>query len=224
MNYRQLLQLLRSLSLVALLLIGCSGALVATPATPTSPPTVPSAPTATLLPVVQPTPTAVVKRALFVIFDQFEELEYGEPRAVLEKQGVSISVASSGSRRVTGSLGKKVQPDVMLSEVHTADYDAIVFIGGYNYDDNNADAIRIAQEAVAQDKIVAAICAAPITLVKAGVLKDKRATSSLSFSTLQAAGAIYTSESVARDGRLITGNGPAASHNFGKAIAAALAE
>jgi len=210
--------------LLGVILAGCSSAPVATITAPTPLPTVPPAPTATLTPVVQPTPTAVVKRALFVIFDQFEELEYGEPRAVLEKQGVNISVASSGSRSVAGYMGKKVQPDVMLSEVHTADYDAIVFIGGYNYDESNADAIRIAQEAVAQDKIVAAICVAPITLAKAGVLKDKRATSSMSFSRLKAAGAIYTSESVARDGRLITGNGPAASHNFGKAIAAALTE
>jgi putative intracellular protease/amidase len=44
----------------------------------------------------------------------------------------------------------------------------------------------------------------------------------MSFATLKAAGAVYTSESVARDGNLITGNGPAASRKFGEAIAAAL--
>ncbi len=197
---------------------------IATPSAPTSPPTVPPAPTATPAPTVQPTPTVVVKQALLIIFDQFEQLEYSEPRAALEKQGIQVRVASSSTASVVGSTGQRVQPDVALSAVQTADYDAIVFIGGYNYDDTNADAIRIAQEAVAQDKIVAAICVAPITLVKAGVLKDKRATSSMPFATLKAAGAIYTSESVARDGRLITGNGPAASRNFGQAIAAALAE
>lgn len=210
------------LLLMALLLVGCSSAPVATPAAPTPLPTVPPVPTAPLTPAVQPMPTVAVKRALFIIFDQFEELEYGEPRAVLEKQGINISVASSGTHSVSGSLGKKVQPDVALSEVHTADYDAVVFIGGYSYEESNADAIRIAQEAVAQNKVVAAICIAPITLARAGVLKDKRATSSMSFATLKAAGAVYTSESVARDGNLITGNGPAASRKFGEAIAAAL--
>ena len=231
MNCRQFLQYLSSFGLAILLLAGCSSAPVevtASPtplptASPTPPPTASPAPTATLTPVVQPTPTPTAERVLFVIFDQFEELEYGEPRAVLEKQGFSITVASSGSRNVMGSMGHKVQPDVTLGEVRTADYAAIVFIGGYNYDENNADAIRIAQEATAQDKIVAAICVAPITLAKAGVLQDKRATSSMSFERLKAAGALYTSESVAQDGRLITGNGPGASHNFGLAIATALA-
>jgi putative intracellular protease/amidase len=222
MNHRRLGHKLRCFGLAALFLVGCSSTPVETPAASTSLPIVPPAPTATLALAVQPTPTVTVKRALLIIFDQFEELEYGEPRAVLEKQGINISVASSGTRSVAGSLGKKVQPDVALSEVYTADYDAVVFIGGYSYDESNVEAIRIAQEAVAQNKIVAAICIAPITLAKAGVLKDKRATSSMSFATLKAAGAVYTSESVVRDGNLITGNGPAASRKFGEAIAAAL--
>lgn len=224
MNYRQLLQKLSSVGLVVLLLAGCSGAPVEVPAAPTSLPTVPPTPTTTLTPVVQPTPTATARRALFVIFGQFEETEYGMPRAILEDQGVIVSVASSASRSVAGHRGKKVQPDVVLSEVHTADYDAFVFIGGYNYDRSNAEAIRIAQEAVAQGKVVAAICIAPITLAKAGVLKDKRATTSLPGPVIEQEGGIYTGAVVERDGRIITANGPAASRQFGEAIAAALAE
>ena len=57
---------------------------------------------------------------------------------------------------------------------------------------------------------MAAISIAPIILAKAGALKKKRATSSMSFAALKTAGATYTSESVARDGSLITSNGPAA--------------
>lgn len=221
MNYRQFLQKLSYLGLAALLVIGCSAPLEA-PAAPTPQPIVPLTPTATLAPVVQPTPTVTPQRALFVIFGLFEETEYGTPRAILEEQGVIVSVASSGSRSVAGHRGQKVQPDVLLSEVKTADYAAIVFIGGYSYESSNADAIRIAQEAVAQDKVVAAICVAPLTLVNAGVLKDKRATTSLPSSALKPAGAIYVNESVVRDGRLITANGPAASRQFGETIAAAL--
>ncbi len=223
MRVNQLLQKLSSLSLAVLLLAGCSGAPVETPAAPTPLPIVPPAPTVTLTPVVQPTPTITAQRALFVIFGLFEETEYGTPRAILEDQGVIVSVASSGSRSVAGHQGKKVQPDVALSEVHAADHDAIVFIGGYNYDSSNAEAIRIAQEAVAQGKVVAAICIAPITLAKAGVLKDKRATTSLPGSVIEQAGGIYTGAVVERDGRIITANGPAASRQFGEAIAEALA-
>jgi protease I len=211
-----------SIFLLALLVLsGCGPASI--PPTPGPLPIASLAPTASPIPVLQPTPTLAAKRVLFVIFSQFEETEYGTPRAILEEQGILISVASSELRSVSGHRGKKIQPDLMLSAVTTADYDAIVFIGGYGYDRNNAEAIRIAQEAVTLGKVVAAICIAPITLVNAGVLKDKRATTSLPGSVIKQAGGIYTGAVVERDGLIITGNGPGASRKFGEAIAAALA-
>lgn len=211
MNKRQLLQQIIGLMSAIALLVGCSGV----PATaPTQIPTL----------VAQATPTLQAKRALFVIFSLFEESEYSVPRTILEKEGVIISVTSSSLNTVTGSRKTKVQPDVKLSDVHTADYDVIVFVGGYRYESTNADAIRIAQEAVTQNKLLAAICVAPTTLVRAGVLRGKRATTSLPGSVLEAEGAIYTGALVERDGLIITANGPAASQAFGEAISAALTE
>jgi putative intracellular protease/amidase len=91
--------------------------------------------------VVQPTPTVTTQRALFVIFGMFEETEYGTPRAILERSGRDRQRGFFGIAQRAGHRGKKVQPDVALSEVHAADYDAIVLIGGYNYDSSNAEAI-----------------------------------------------------------------------------------
>jgi protease I len=161
---------------------------------------------------------------LFVIYKQFEESEYGEPRTILEDAGVIVTVASSSLGTVTGHSGMRVKPDIMLSEVHAADYDAIVFVGGYGYDINNPESYRVAQEAAAEGKVLAAICVAPITLAKAGVLKGKRATASLPGSMLEAEGATYTGTTVERDGLIITANGPAAARLFGQTIAAALEE
>jgi protease I len=110
----------------------------------------------------------------------------------------------------------------MLSDVHAADYDAIVFVGGYGYDMNDPESYRVAQEAAAEGKVLAAICVAPITLAKAGVLKGKRATASFPGSMLEAEGATYTGTTVERDGLIITANGPAAARLFGQTIAAAL--
>ena len=73
-------------------------------------------------------------------------------------------------------------------------------------------------------KVLAAICVAPITLARAGVLEGKRATTSLAGSVIEAEGATYTGALVERDGLIITANGPAASDAFGRAIAAALEE
>ena len=76
-----------------------------------------------------------------------------------------------------------------------------------------------------QDKLLAAICFAPVTLARAGVLDGKRATVWKSEKgQLTAAGAEYVAERVVTDGKLITGDGPTAAETFGKALVKALAE
>jgi deglycase len=229
MSRQQWLQRMVYLSLAALLLAACGG----TPVAPTST-LPPPAPTATLTPIpstptpVPPTPTQTPtlasKQALFVIFESFEESEYGIPRTLLEDKGVRVTVASTTLSAVKGFQGKTVTPDLLLSQVHTADYNVIVFVGAFIYDDSNPETHRIAQEAVAQNKVLAAICIAPTTLAKAGVLKGKRATTSAAASRLEHEGAIYSLRTVERDGLIITANGPAASQEFGEAILTALEE
>jgi protease I len=171
-----------------------------------------------------PEPLPVSKRALFVIYAQFEETEYSEPLIILQDAGVTVTVASRSLGAVTGHLGTQVKPDIKLSEVHGADYDAIVLVGGYGYVMDDPEAYRIVQEAAAEGKVLAAICVAPITLAKTGLLKGKRATSSIN-SWIQSEGAIpvYTSN-VVRDGLIITANGPDAAKNFGETIVTALQE
>jgi len=161
---------------------------------------------------------------LFVIFESFEESEYGITRTLLEGKGVHVTVASTTLGVVKGFHGKAVNPDLLLSQVRAADYDVIVFVGAFLYDEDNLETHHIAQEAVAQNKLLAAICIAPTTLARAGVLKGKRATTSADASRLTREGAIYTLRMVERDGLIITANGPAASQEFGEAILAALEE
>ena len=217
MRRQQLLQQMAGLSLAALLLAGCVGVQVA--------------PTATLSPIpltptpVSPTPTPaltlVSKRALFIIYELFVDDEYGNPRAILEDKGAIVHVASSSLGTVKGIHGMEVQPDMLLSNVRAADFDAIIFVGGF-LDSNDAEAHHIAREAVAQRKILAGIYTGMTILAKAGVLKGKRATCS-EFSEAEVAGAICTDTSVIRDGLIITASGWA-SRPFGEAIAAALEE
>ena len=109
-------------------------------------------------------------------------------------------------------------------EAAKLDYDVIVFVGGYPYNPNGSEEHRIAQEAVAEGKLVTGICNGVITLAKAGVLEGKRVTA-LTYhpaSKLENEGAILTDTDVERDGLVITGNGPDASSKFAAAIAAAL--
>lgn len=213
MNRQRLRQPIICLSLVVLLLIGCGDVQVEPTAAPTP---------------VPPKPTLAIgaTRALLVIYPRFEEDEYNIPRAVLEDAGVVVTVASPSLDLVKG-LDKQTEvlPDLRLADARGSDYDAIVFVGGMGVDVDDLEAHRIAQEAVAEAKVVAAICIAPITLAKAGVVEGKRATAATYWNTLEKAGAIVvTSGNVVRDGLLITANSPGGAREFGETIAAALEE
>jgi protease I len=214
MSSKKALQMI-GLTLAVLLLAGCGGALAGLTATST-----PVPPTATPTPV----PPLGNKQVLLVIQERFNESEYGRPRAMLEKKGAVVTLSLDVVKSYTG--GKRVRPDVLLSDVRAADYDAIVFVGGYPYDPDVPEMHRVAQEAIAEGKLAAAICNGVITLAKAGVLEDKRVTALTDQPTseLEETGAILTDAPVERDGLIITGNGPEASSRFGEAIIAALEE
>jgi protease I len=71
--------------------------------------------------------------------------------------------------------------------------------------------------------VLAAICIAPTTLARAGLLGGVRATAFPdSEADLKAHGALWTGDRVTIDGRIITGSGPEAATAFGEAIAEAL--
>jgi putative intracellular protease/amidase len=118
------------------------------------------------------------KQALLVIFPWFPEPEYSETRSILENKGIKVLVASSSVDPLLGWNKKlTVKPDMLLSQVRTAEYDAIVFIGTWVYPGDNADAIRIAKEGAADGEILACYFTAISTLIKADVLNGKRVAS-----------------------------------------------
>ena len=124
-------------------------------------------------------------------------------------------------------LGAKITPDILFSTINVADYDAVIFVGGSGaseYWDNPA-AHKIAHDANNAKKIVGAICIAPVTLAKAGLLKNKKATTySSTINDVKSNGAKYTGADVERDGNIITASGPAAAQQFGEAIVKALGQ
>ncbi|MDY7041331.1 MAG: DJ-1/PfpI family protein [Chloroflexota bacterium] len=198
--------------------------------TPVPAPTNTPQPEATETPV--PEPVATMQVLLIIAPQDFQPHEYGEPRRILEEAGYTAVVASTTLDEAVTMLPEefKVKPDVTIGDVVVADYDAIIFVGGGGssvyWDDPIAH--RIAQEAVAQEKVLAAICIAPVTLARAGVLDGKQATvfpADDPLAMVQEGGAACTGEdSVVRDGLIITGNGPEAATEFGETILAALQE
>ncbi len=167
------------------------------------------------------------KRVLIVIASRnFRDEEYQKPRSILTKKGAHVTVASSVTATATGMFGLKVKPDVLLQEVIPDDFDAVIFIGGSGASEFWGDptAHSIVQQAVEKNKILGAICVAPVTLANAGALAGKRVTVWPSEAgKVGSCGAYYTGNSVEQDGNIITANGPEAAEQFGEMIARTLA-
>jgi protease I len=169
------------------------------------------------------------KRIVMIIAARmFDSNEFKEPKDIFEQEGAKITVASSTLSESSGSglYGLiVVKPDILITDIETKNFDAIVFVGGLGcmeYFDSPI-AHKVAKQALEQGKIVAAICGAPVILANAGLLNGKKATTSRSYN-IKEKGALYTGNPVERDGNIITANGPSASTEFGEAIASALSE
>src|SRR3989337_1952219 len=143
------------------------------------------------------------KKAVMIIAqNNFRDEELLKPKEVLERNGVAVTVASSSLKESTGMLGGKVKPDILFININVADYNAVIFVGGSGATEywDNPTAHKIAKDACSAKKIVGAICIAPVTLAKAGLLKDKKATTySSTVNDLQSAGAKYTVADIAQD-------------------------
>ena len=172
------------------------------------------------------------KVAMIIAFKDFKDEEYFIPKEILTKAGFEVVTVSNSSGLAQGADGQEAQVDVLIEQLSIEDYQAIIFIGGGGTLKNldNQLSYQIAQEAIKQNKVLAAICISPIILTKASVLKGKKATvwsSPLDKSwikVLQESGqAIYQEEDVVVDGKIITANGPAAAERFGQAIVEVLA-
>jgi protease I len=167
---------------------------------------------------------ASVKVAIVIAHQNFRE-ELFVTKQTLEKREVEVVVASSALTPAKGMFGGSYRPDVLLKDVDINDYEALIFVGGMGATEywDNKTAHNLVKSALEKNKIIAAICIAPITLARAGILKGKKATVWPSEAhQLKVEGAIYTDNAVERDGLIITANGPQAAKEFGKTILTAL--
>ncbi|MCX5701835.1 MAG: DJ-1/PfpI family protein [Candidatus Omnitrophica bacterium] len=167
-----------------------------------------------------------MKRVVMIIAQNgFRDEELLLPKEILENAGIEVKVASITLAQAEGMLGAKVKPDILLSDINARDFDAVIFVGGMGASQywNDAVSHALAEQALGADRIVAAICIAPVTLANAGILKGKRATVWPSEAEqLKAKGANYTGRPVEKDGNIITASGPAAASEFGEEVLKAL--
>ncbi len=159
--------------------------------------------------------------AIIIAPDNFRDEELLTPLNAFRKAGFKVTVFSKTTKQAKGMLGYKFTPDKKLSELDVKNFDVIIFVGGSGakvYWSNNF-CHQICKNAVTQNKILAAICIAPVTLARSGVLKDKKATVWPGVKKeLILHGAKYTGKPVTIDGNIITANGPKSSKEFAATI------
>jgi len=153
----------------------------------------------------------------------FQDIEYGEPREEFEKAGINVKVASLKPGIAKGAFGHEVKIDFTLEEVNAEDFDAVLFVGGGGMVElvDNKDLQNLAKVFDKANKLVCAICIAPVILANAGILDGKKATSHESGKEKilnTSSNVNYTGVTAEEDGNIITASGPAAARDFGRKI------
>lgn len=153
--------------------------------------------------------------------DGFETVEALAPVDVMRRAGLNvITVSVMGRKGVVSSHNVTVEADALLADCDFTDANALVLPGGLVGTDNLSACEPLCKELARmnnENKLIAAICAAPTLFGRMGLLAGRKATC---YPGCEAAltGAEYTAAKVQQDGNIITGCGPGASFDFGFAI------
>lgn len=158
-------------------------------------------------------------KALILMAEGFEEIELTSIVNILRRGGVTVTIAGLENGLVTGARGIKIQPDAPLDSVGEL-YDIIILPGGspgYINLGNDRRVLELVNRYNTAGKIVAAICAAPTVLAKAGILTGRKATIFRGMES-ELKNAKYVDRPVVEDGNIMTSQGPGTAMEFALAL------
>jgi len=162
-----------------------------------------------------------MSRVLVPLAEGFEEIEAINIIDVLRRGDIEVLIASLGSKReVKGAHNVTVMAEMGINDVDVSSLDMIVLPGGWGgtlalRDDENVQ--RILKEMDAKGKNIGAICAAPLALHAAGVLKHNYTCYPSIEEQIREDG-FSDREMVVTDGNVMTSRGPATAICFGLQI------
>jgi protease I len=160
-------------------------------------------------------------KVLIISADNFEDTELLVPYYRMLEDGHDVDIASMKKGKIKGKKGYEVEANKALKDVDPKDYDFLMLPGGKAPEAIRKEqkALDIARDFFDKNKPVAAICHGPQTLISAGLMKGKHATSYRSVAPeMKAAGANYEDKEVIVDGNLITSRQPSDLPAFMKEI------
>ena len=152
-----------------------------------------------------------MKKVLVLLAEGFEDIEALTIVDVLRRAEVKVTLCTIKEYYVKSSHDVIVRSEELIEYVRAEDYDALFLPGGlpgaYNLRDDDR-VIKIIQEMNELNKLIFAICAAPIILSKAGITKDRKVTSYPGFED-QIKCSEYLEDPIVVDRKVTTSRGPA---------------
>jgi putative intracellular protease/amidase len=159
------------------------------------------------------------KQILFVILDQYADWEAAYLSSALYMLGngqYEVKTLSLKTDVVTSIGGFHAIPDYDINS-YPSEYEALILIGGMSWRNENARDIKpLAEQCLANGRVLGGICDASAFLGTIGVLNDVKHTSNDLNDLKQWAGEMYTGEEryvmqqAVSDKNIITANGTAA--------------
>ena len=154
-------------------------------------------------------------KVLVFLADGFEEIEALTIVDYLRRADISLDTVSViDGLEVVGSHNIKIKADIMIDDINKDDYKALYIPGGTKGAEKLRDderVINIVKDFNKDDKLIAAICAGPIVLDRAGILDGKSFVSFPSIESLNKKEGFKEDELVVKDGNIITSRGAGAS-------------
>lgn len=150
-----------------------------------------------------------MKEVAVFLIDGFEETEALTTVDILRRGGVIVDIVSlTGKIEVTGKHNIIVHADELFESAKDKPFDMLIIPGGTTEHAKHMGLLELVQKYHEEKKYVAAICAAPAVLGKAGILKGKKAVCYPGME-FYLEGAFTGTENIEMDGNIITAKGPA---------------
>ena len=167
-----------------------------------------------------------MKRIIAIVDDIYEDLELWYPKIRLEEEGWTVVIAGpEAGRTYTGKHGYPCRSEISFAEMKAGDYDGLLVPGGFAPDKMRRDqrVLSLVREMHAAGRLVAFICHAGWVLISAGILRGRRATSTVGIrDDMTNAGVDWLDHPVVVDGNLVTSRAAGTAGEFAAAIVARL--
>lgn len=158
----------------------------------------------------------IMKKAIVLTANKFEDLELFFPVFRLQEAGWQVDVAAPTLEPIHGEHGYSLKPDIVFDDVKPDEYELLIIPGGFPNGApatvrDNKQAQEITRFFFTNNKPTASICHGPWTLAAADVIKDRHLTSYWHDGVPEAvkeAGGIWEDKDVVVDGNLVTSRYP----------------